>query len=86
MWTRLGWLVLAVDAAHFYDNMALPNPFPIVFNVGDMLAGFNRLRELADAPENVIPGHDPLVMKRYPAPSKSLEGIVARLDADAVEG
>jgi hypothetical protein len=28
----------------------------------------------------VVPGHDPLVLARYPAASPSLEGIVARLD------
>jgi hypothetical protein len=28
----------------------------------------------------VIPGHDPQVLERYPAPSRELEGIVARLD------
>jgi hypothetical protein len=28
----------------------------------------------------VIPGHDPLVLQRYPAAKPGLEGIVARLD------
>jgi len=27
-----------------------------------------------------VPGHDPLVMKRYAPPSPELEGIVVRLD------
>jgi hypothetical protein len=27
-----------------------------------------------------LPGHDPLVMKFYPAPSPQLEGIAVRLD------
>jgi hypothetical protein len=27
-----------------------------------------------------VPGHDPLVMKLYPAPSPELEGIAVRLD------
>ena len=31
-------------------------------------------------PRHVVPRHDPLVLKRYPAPSAELEGIVARLD------
>ncbi|MDP6389472.1 MAG: N-acyl homoserine lactonase family protein [Alphaproteobacteria bacterium] len=84
VWTRRGWLVLASDAAHLYANMEIPNPYPAVFHVGDMLDGFNTLYRLADAPENVIPGHDPLVMQRYPAPSAELEGIVARLDADPI--
>jgi hypothetical protein len=41
---------------------------------------YRRLRELADSPAHIIPGHDPLVLERYPAPSKALQGIVARLD------
>ena len=55
-------------------------PFPIVFDAGAMVEGYRRLRELADAPELVVPGHDPLVMRRYAAPSAELEGIAVRLD------
>ncbi|MEA3195247.1 MAG: hypothetical protein QOD26_3580 [Betaproteobacteria bacterium] len=78
--TRRGWVVLASDASHFYANMEQTRPFPIVFSVADMVAGYERLRSLAASPEHIIPGHDPLVMQRYPAPSKALEGIVVRLD------
>jgi hypothetical protein len=28
----------------------------------------------------IVPGHDPLVMKLYPAPSPELEGVAVRLD------
>jgi glyoxylase-like metal-dependent hydrolase (beta-lactamase superfamily II) len=77
--TRGGWLVLASDASHFYANMEETRPFPIVYSVGDMVAGYERLRSLAASPAHVVPGHDPLVMQRYPAP-KGLEGIVVRLD------
>ncbi|MCH8077486.1 MAG: hypothetical protein IIC64_16905 [SAR324 cluster bacterium] len=55
-------------------------PFPVVYNVGDMMEGWEKLRNLADSPAHVVPGHDPLVMQRYPAPNKSLEGLVVRLD------
>jgi glyoxylase-like metal-dependent hydrolase (beta-lactamase superfamily II) len=78
--TRGGWLVLASDASHFYANMEQTRPFPIVYSVGDMVAGYDKLRGLAASAAHVIPGHDPLVMQRYPAPSKDLEGIVVRLD------
>jgi glyoxylase-like metal-dependent hydrolase (beta-lactamase superfamily II) len=78
--TRRGAVVLASDASHFYANMEQTRPFPIVFSVADMVAGYERLRSLAASPEHIIPGHDPLVMQRYPAPSKALEGIVVRLD------
>jgi glyoxylase-like metal-dependent hydrolase (beta-lactamase superfamily II) len=78
--TRRGWLVLASDASHFYANMEQVRPFPIVWSVADMVQGYRRLRELAESPEHIIPGHDPLVLERYPAPSPELRGIVARLD------
>jgi len=38
------------------------------------------LRALAQSPEHVIPGHDPEVLRRYPAPAKELAGVAARLD------
>lgn len=78
--TRRGWLVLASDASHFYANMEQERPFPIVFSVADMVEGYARLRELADSAGHIIPGHDPLVLARYPSPTKALEGVVARLD------
>ncbi len=86
VWTRRGWVVLASDAAHFYANMASGRPFPIVYNVGDMLEGHRHCFQLASSPAHVIPGHDPLVLKRYPAARPELEGIVARLDADPLPG
>ncbi len=80
--TKRGEVVLASDASHFYDNFQNMAPYPIVHDVGDMLEGFRRLERLAASPRHVIPGHDPLVMARYPAPSSGLEDIVARLDVD----
>lgn len=78
--TRGGWLVLASDASHFYANMEQERPFPIVYSVADMVRGYARLRELAESPAHIIPGHDPEVLRRYPAPRAELEGIAARLD------
>ena len=85
VWTRLGWIVLASDAAHYYANMDGARPFPIVLDVGRMVDGYRRIRELADSPRYVIPGHDPLVMRRYRAPRPGLEGIAVRLDDEPLE-
>jgi glyoxylase-like metal-dependent hydrolase (beta-lactamase superfamily II) len=78
--TRRGHVVLASDASHYYANMGEGRPFPIVYNVADMMEGWGKLLALADSAAHVIPGHDPLVLERYPAPSKELQGIVVRLD------
>ncbi len=78
--TRRGAVVLASDASHFYANMEQTRPFPIVWSVADMVAGYDRLRSLAASPGHIIPGHDPLVLERYPAPTQELQGMVVRLD------
>lgn len=75
-------MVLAADASHFYANMEQGRAFPIIHNLEDTLEGYATLRRLASRPENVIPGHDPLVLARYPAAATGLEGVVVRLDAD----
>jgi hypothetical protein len=44
------------------------------------MRGYETLRRLADSIDHIVPGHDPLVMKRYPAAAKELDGIAVRLD------
>lgn len=78
--TARGAVVLASDATHFYENYEAGRPFTTVFSVGDMLESFARLTAAAPSPAHVVPGHDPLVMRRYPAPTSELEGVVVRLD------
>lgn len=78
--TRRGWVLLASDATHLYANMGETRPFPIVYSVADMVEGYRRMRDLAEWPTHIIPGHDPLVMERYPAASPELAGIAVRLD------
>ncbi len=80
--TRRGWVVLASDASHFYENVQERKLFPIVLDAEIMLKGFERLEQLADSPDHIVPGHDPLVRALYPAENDRLEGIVHRLDVD----
>lgn len=80
VFTQRGWVVLASDASHFYEHMEQTRCFPTVFNVGEMVDGYETLRRLADSKDHIIPGHDPLVMQRYAAPTESLRGVVVRLD------
>jgi glyoxylase-like metal-dependent hydrolase (beta-lactamase superfamily II) len=78
--TQRGWVVLASDASHFYANFEQMRAYATVYNVGDMLEGFARLKRLASSPQHVVPGHDPLVLQRYPAAQPGLDGIAVRLD------
>jgi glyoxylase-like metal-dependent hydrolase (beta-lactamase superfamily II) len=81
IWTRNGWLVLASDASHYYWGINNDKLFAIVYSVADMLAGYDKLKKLADGRvEMVVPGHDALVMERYPASTAALKGWSVRLD------
>jgi glyoxylase-like metal-dependent hydrolase (beta-lactamase superfamily II) len=80
--TRRGWVVLASDASHFYAHMEQDRAFPILYNLADMLEGFKTLRRLATSPKHIVPGHDPLVMHRYPAAREEMKDWIVRLDID----
>ena len=76
--TKRGWVVLAGDASHYWRNIRLRNPFPVVYDVGRMLKGFEIINGLADGPDHVIPGHDPLILKTFPLLNGNKE--IVRLD------
>lgn len=76
--TQAGWLVLASDAAHFYENVFARKPFPIVVDLQNMLDGFETLHRLASTPDLIIPGHDPLVRVHFPS---AMAPHIHRLDA-----
>jgi len=64
--TARGHVVLASDAAHFWANIRTRNPFPLVADVAEMAEGWRICEELSDGPDHIIPGHDPLVLSRFP--------------------
>jgi glyoxylase-like metal-dependent hydrolase (beta-lactamase superfamily II) len=78
--TRRGWVVVASDASHYYEHFERNRCFTTVFHVGETIGGYEKLQRLADSPKHIIPGHDPLVMQRYPATSERTKGVVVRLD------
>jgi glyoxylase-like metal-dependent hydrolase (beta-lactamase superfamily II) len=77
--TARGNAVLASDAAHFYANIEQDRPFSIVSDLAGMYGAFDLVRSLADSPALIIPGHDPLVMQRFPSAKKGLEGVAVRI-------
>ena len=70
-----------LDTLSLHDAL----PFSAVLNIGDALDSFRKVERLAASPRHIVPGHDPLVMQRYPAVSPSLKGVVVRLDVDPME-
>ncbi|WP_330186362.1 N-acyl homoserine lactonase family protein [Dactylosporangium sp. AC04546] len=75
--TARGNVVLASDAVHYYENLVAENPFPVLVSTIDYVAALNTVTRLADGPGHVIPGHDPLVLKRFPAARPGVDGAVA---------
>ncbi len=80
--TKRGDVILASDTAHLYSHLNEGRVFPITYNVGEVLDGYDTMKRLAPSPNHIVPGHDPLVLKYYPAAKAGLEGWVARLDVD----
>ena len=84
--TKRGTVVLASDATHLYSHIDGGRVFPITYNVGEVLDGYDTMRKLASSPNHIVPGHDPLVLEYYPAAKPGLEGWIARLDVDPKMG
>ena len=78
--TARGWVVLASDALHYYEEYERGIPFAVAFNVSDMIAAHDRIRELADSDDHVVPAHDPRVAAIYPPAAPGCEGRVYRVD------
>ena len=64
-------------------NIRKRSPFPIVVDMARMLDGYDTLETLADGPNHVIPGHDPLVLSRFPAMSG--ESDIVRVDLPPID-
>jgi hypothetical protein len=57
VYTSRGWVVLASDVTHYYENMETGRPFTAAFNIGDMLEACDTLRAHAPSPHHIVPGH-----------------------------
>jgi glyoxylase-like metal-dependent hydrolase (beta-lactamase superfamily II) len=58
-------VVLASDAAHFYEELELERPFAVLHDLERMYAGYGLLKHAARAGAIVVPGHDPAVARRF---------------------
>jgi glyoxylase-like metal-dependent hydrolase (beta-lactamase superfamily II) len=77
--TKRGWIVLASDTAPFYAHVEQRRPFSLISSFGAALDAYPRLLKLAGDLRHIVPGHDPLVLKRFPAAGSGVMDI-ARVD------
>ena len=47
-----------------------------LFSVGDTLEGYKTIQKLASSRQHIVPGHDPEVLKLYPAAKPGLENWI----------
>lgn len=80
--TRRGYVVLASDTTHLYAHIEQGRIYPVTYHVAEVLEGYATLQRLATSMAHIVPGHDPLVLERYPAAGPGLEKWVVRLDAE----
>lgn len=78
--TARGWVVLASDALHYYEEYERGIPFAVAFNLSDMIAAHDLIRDLADSDDHVLPAHDPRLLDLYPAIGPEYVGQILRLD------
>ncbi|MWA01712.1 hypothetical protein F8568_015280 [Actinomadura sp. LD22] len=59
-------VILASDASHTYEEFERERPFHIASSLPEMYEGLSWLKQAAREAD-VVPGHDDLVLTRYPA-------------------
>jgi len=74
--TASGTTVLASDNCYLYENLERHRPIAQTLDSVSNLAAQARMLRLASTPRLVVPGHDPLVFTRFPAPGHG----IARID------
>jgi glyoxylase-like metal-dependent hydrolase (beta-lactamase superfamily II) len=72
-------VVLASDALHFYEELDGGASFAIFSDLEEMNEGYELLRELGRRGAVVVPGHDPLVLDRFPRLDGELSELGVRV-------
>lgn len=82
--TERGPVVLATDAIHFWQEVEQERAFLIFHDLRQMLSGYRRMNAMvAGDLGRLIPGHDPLIAKRYPVVETLPDGSPLILDLGA---
>ena len=74
--------MVASECIHLYSHLDEGRVFPITYSVGDTLEGYTTIQKLATSRRHIVPGHDPSVLKIYPAAKPGLENWIVKLDVE----
>ncbi len=76
--TAKGVVVLASDNMYMFENLAKHAPIGATFSPADSVSNLqaqDRMRRIASNPGLIIPGHDPQIFVRFPAPGNGVARI-----------
>jgi hypothetical protein len=73
--TTAGLVVIASDNAYLYENLELRRPITQTLDSLSNLRAQDRMHRLASDRSLVVPGHDPAVFTRFPAPGSGVARI-----------
>lgn len=77
--TQSGPVVLASDALHLYEELELDRPFEVFSDLPATYATYDTLAQLVSDGASLVAGHDPDVMRRYPALSPETSELAVRI-------
>lgn len=73
--TSAGIVVLASDNMYLYENLERHVPISQTLDAASNLAAQERMTKIAASPRLIVPGHDPAVFERFPAPGNGVARI-----------
>jgi hypothetical protein len=76
--TAAGTVVLGSVNAYLYANLATHTPIGATFSPGDTAMNRKaqeRMERIASSPRLIVPGHDPDIFVRFPAPGNGVARI-----------
>src|SRR6185295_8163475 len=72
---KAGTVVLASDNCYLYENLDKHAPIAQTLDAASNLKAQDRMKQLASNPRLIVPGHDPAVFTRFPAPGNGVAKI-----------
>ena len=73
--TKAGTTVIASDNCYLYENLDKHAPITQTLDAASNLKAQDRMKQLASSPRLIVPGHDPAVFTRFPAPGNGVAKI-----------